>query len=280
MPEKRLVPVLIVLLLSLFPCTSCRSNVTTVQAATPQPQSTPTLAVQTIVVNGPTLVSSPQTANYIVQSGSLYGLPAAVGRGVIITGNVTVTGPALLQDLFIIGCVLVDHTQRIEMNRVWVQQCAGDGITYKSDPIASNPGNQSCCGKLEDVVANQNGGSGLHLVNTADIFISMSEFENNAEFGLRLDGSPTTRIVNSDFGGNTLGGLFADHGSAKIMLSNNQYGNNGGDDLTLLGANSVVNGQEFIGGGAAGSCSIRFVQPQTIGNGSNFNDSSRPLCPM
>jgi hypothetical protein len=223
------------------------------------------------LVNGPTQITSEQFGNFTVQSGSLFGPPAATGQGVKIHGTVTVTGPALLQDLFVDGCVVVDRAGRVDMLRVRVQGCAGDGITFLSDP---NPnGNQSCCGKLDHVIAHSNGGAGLKLMNTADIFISSSEFERNQDCGIRLVNSPTARIVSSDFGGNVICGLFADPTSHMTMLSNSQWGNNQGDDLVLQSQNNIVSGDEFIG--PLGACAVRGVGPQSIGT--NFY-GPRSLC--
>jgi Right handed beta helix region len=233
----------------------------------------PTVKAQapSTVITGPTQITSEQFGNFTVQSGSLFGPPAATGHAVKIHGTVTVTGPALLQDLFVDGCVVVDHANRVEVVRVWVQGCAGDGITFLSDP---NPnGNQSCCGKLDHVVAHSNGAAGLKLLNTADIFIANSEFERNHDCGVRLVNSPTTRIVSSDFGGNVVCGLWADPTSHMTMLSNSQWGNNQGDDLVLQSQNNIVNGDEFIG--PAGACAVRGVGPQSIGT--NFY-GPRSLC--
>jgi hypothetical protein len=223
----------------------------------------PTVKAQapSTMVNGPTQITSEQFANFTVQSGSLFGTPAATGQGVKIHGTVTVTGPALLQDLFVDGCIVVDHANRVDMHRVWVQGCAGDGITFLSDP---NPnGNQSCCGKLDHVIAHSNVGAGLKLVNTADVFISNSEFERNQDCGIRLVNSPTSRIISSDFGGNVICGLLADPTSHMTMVSNSQWGNNQGDDLVLQSQNNVVSGDEFIG--PAAGCAVRGVGPQSIG---------------
>lgn len=209
------------------------------------------------VIDKPTQLTEDQRGNFLVKSGSLYGYPAATGQGVRITGNVTITGPALLQDLVIDGCVLIDRANRVELTRVWVEHCKEDGIQLISDEGKQ----QSCCVKFDHVMSIGNSASGVHLINTADVFITMSEFENNRRFGAEFNNSPTARIVNSDFGGNTLGGLYTD--SQLAMLSNNQYGNNKGDDITLRGDGNLVNSQEFIG--PAGACAIRYAGMQHIG---------------
>jgi hypothetical protein len=228
---------------------------------------------------GPTVVSSPteliedQRGDFLITGGSLYGPPQPTGRGVRITGNVVISGPALLQDLTIDGCVLVDRANRVELVRVWVEHCSSDGITLQSN---SGPGgNQSCCAKLDHVVSTANAGAGLRLVNTADVFISMSEFENNQECGARLNNSPTARIVNSDFGGNALCGLWADSGSGLTMLTNNQWGNNRGDDLVLESQNNILNSGEFIGPDQSGACAVRAVGAQHLGVN---HYGARPVC--
>lgn len=226
------------------------------------------------VVTSATEILSERFGDYIVQSGSLYGPPGATSHGVKIHGNITVTGPALLQDLFVDGCILVDRANRVELLRVWQQGCRGDGITFQSDRGGTETGgDQACCAKLDHVVAFQNSGAGLKLINTADVFVVMSEFENNVGCGVRLVNSPTARIVNSDFGGNAICGFWADATSHMTMLTNNQWGNNRGDDLVLESQNNIVNSAEFIG--PAGACAIRSIGPQHIGTNSY---GPRPLC--
>lgn len=222
------------------------------------------------VITLPTQVLSAQTGDFLVLSGSLYGLPGPTGHGTRITGNVTVTGPALLQDLVIEGCVLIDRANRVELQRVWVEHCHGDGIRLVSDFDKQ----QSCCAKLDHVMSISNDGSGLKLEGTADVFISLSEFENNKRYGAEFTSSPTARISQSDFGGNELGGFYADKDSALTMLINNQYGNNHGDDITLLGHDNLVNNQEFIG--PTSGCAVRFKGHQNFGTNSY---GPRQLCP-
>lgn len=211
------------------------------------------------VITTPTQLTATQTGNYLVRSGSLYGLPAPTGQGVHIIGNVTVVGPALLQDLVIEGCIVVDRANRVEIQRVWVEHCHGDGIRLISDFDKQ----QSCCAKLDHVVSINNDGSGLKLEGTADVFIATSEFENNGRYGVELNSSPTTRISQSDFGGNNLGGLYSDDHSGLNLLVNNQYGNNRGDDLTVLGHDNLISNQEFIGPSAG--CAIRYQGHQNFG---------------
>ena len=223
------------------------------------------------VITEPTLLTTAQVGGYLVKSGSLYGPPAPTGQGVHVTGNITVVGPALLQDLVVDGCVVIDRANRVELQRVWVQHCNNDGIQFISDEGKQ----QSCCAKLDHVVVINNSASGLHLLHTADVFINMSEFENNGRFGLELDDSPTARIAQSDFGGNAMGGLYADDRSWLTILNNNQYGNNRGDDLTVLGHDTIINGQEFIG--PPGACALRYTGHQNIGTNSY---GPRPVCPQ
>lgn len=216
-----------------------------------------------VVISAPTQLTSNQSGNYTVQSGSLYGMPATTGHGVTISGNVTVTGPALLQDLVINGCLTIEKAPRVNLTRVQVQNCPGDGITFNSSPITPTDGNESCCATLDHVMSAANGGNGLLLRNTADVFISMSEFENNGQCGAKLEGSPTARIQTSDFGGNQRCGIDADTGSAMTMITNSQWGNNHGDDVILESANNIVGGAEFIGPEA--HCAIRYTGAQVFG---------------
>lgn len=211
------------------------------------------------VINTPTQLTSDQFGDYEVKSGSLYGMPSATGHGTKVTGNITVTGPALLQDLVVEGCIVIDHANRVELTRVWVEHCNNDGIQLISDAGKQ----QSCCAKLDHVMSIGNSGSGIHLMHTADVFIIMSEFENNGRFGLALEDSPTERIVNSDFGGNIMGGIFADGTSHMTMLSNDQYGNNKGSDIVLQSQNNIINSQEFIG--PLPGCAVLAVGVQHVG---------------
>lgn len=221
------------------------------------------------LITEPTQLTTAQVGDYLVRSGSLYGFPAPTGQGIHVTGNITVVGPALLQDLVVDGCIKIDKANRVELERVWVEHCSGDGIELVSDEGKE----QSCCAKLDKVMSINNSGSGAHFIHTADVFIALSEFENNGRYGLELSDSPTERIVNSDFGGNTMGGLFADRTSHLTMLSNNQYGNNIGPDITLQSQNNIINSQEFIG--PTPGCALIFVGVQRIGT-NNFGP--RQIC--
>jgi hypothetical protein len=224
------------------------------------------------IITKPTQISANETGNYIVQGGSLYGLPAPTGQGIVIHGNINITGQALLQDLMVQGCVTVSRTARVELTRISVTGCSGDGITIISDTIIGTAGNQSCCAKLDHVNSWGNTGSGLKIFSTADVFVTMSEFENNGDCGARLIDSPTVRITNTDFGGNVCG-LFLDPTSNLAMLSNNQWGNNSGDDLTTQSEGSIVNSAEFIG--PLSGCAIRSTGKQIMGAN---NYGPRTLC--
>jgi Right handed beta helix region len=146
----------------------------------------------------------------------------------------------------------------VEMFRVTAQNAPGYGVE-----LYSSPRNESCCAKLQKVMAIANGQAGLHLANTADVFISLSEFENNGTFGIELNNSPTARIEHSDLGGNALDGIriYGTAGSPlqshRQMIVGNQFGNNGRYDIAIAGfdeagrrqvsTGNLISSNEFIG---------------------------------
>src|SRR5262249_62025034 len=136
---------------------------------------------------------------------------------------------------------------------------------------------ESCCAKLSKIMSIANGQAGLHLANTADIFISLSEFENNGTFGIELNNSPTARIEHSDLGGNAQDGIRI-YGSAssplqsnKEIIVGNQFGNNTRYDINIAGLDakakkhastgSLISSNEFIGSATrpAGYAAIHIV---------------------
>ena len=212
---------------------------------------------------------------------SIVGMPASAGIGsdqspsVIKAADrsrldavVQMSGPfAVLQDVTVDGNkkgapngnvgILVDKANRIEMFRVTAQNAPRHGIEiYSRD-------NESCCAKLSKVMSVGNGGSGLHLANTADVFISLSEFEDNGANGVELENSPTTRLEHSDFGGNSVDGIRVYGSAASRLQSNrqvivgNQFGNNAQNDIHILGfdyagkkhvcTGHLISSNEFIG---------------------------------
>jgi hypothetical protein len=124
----------------------------------------------------------------------------------------------------------------VEMFRVTAQNAPSYGIQFYSTDKT-----ESCCAKLSKIMSIANGQAGLHLANTADVFVSVSEFENNGTFGIELNNSPTARIQHSDLGGNTQDGIRI-YGSASSPLQSNrqiivgnQFGNNGQYDINIAG---------------------------------------------
>src|SRR5215471_9067834 len=111
--------------------------------------------------------------------------------------------------------ILVLNANRVEMFRVTAQNAPKYGIQIYSD------NNESCCAKLSKIMSVANGDSGLQLANTADVFISVSEFENNGRNGIELNNSPTMRLEHSDIGGN-LGDGVRIYGSASSPLQSNK----------------------------------------------------------
>jgi Right handed beta helix region len=243
---------------------------------------------------GPVTLQTNGTIHVSAKS-SIVGMPAAAGIGtdqspsVIKAADgsrlavvVQLEGPfAVLQDVTVDGnkkgapqgnvAILVLNANRVEMFRVTAQNAPKYGIEVYSD------NNESCCAKLSKIMAVANGGSGMHVANTADIFISMAEFENNGAHGLELNNSPTARVEHSDFGGNQGDGIRI-YGSAasrlqahKQIIVGNQFGNNAQHDINILGfddqakrpvsTGNLISSNEFIGSDkrAAGYDAIHIV---------------------
>jgi hypothetical protein len=227
------------------------------------------LGATTLIVTKPIIVQA---------RSSITGLPSASGIGSyqgasVIKANagaslpavVQVEGPhAVLQDVAIDGNkarnpgqgigLLVNRQGRADLTRVTVQNAPGDGIVF-----VSGSKQEACCAKLINVMAIENGQSGLHIENSNDVFISTSEFENNGRSGVELDGSSGVRIEHSDFGGNHGDGLTL-HGTTAIPTNHgifvgNQFGNNYQADINIIGYNGghasvghMISSNEFLGG--------------------------------
>ncbi len=149
--------------------------------------------------------------------------------------------------------IFINRATSTMLTRVLASRSPQHGILIFSDPIASN-GNQSCCAKFDHVFADFNGSDGILANNTADIFISMSEFENNVQTGVELFDSPAWRIEHSDMGGNGNDGIRAvqtvQNGFAGLqIIIGNQFGNNFGDDIEILNgsSNNLISSNAFIG---------------------------------
>jgi hypothetical protein len=267
------------------------------------------------------------TANRItkVQGGSsIVGFPAALGAGSIIKAAVGFGagavveldgGANLLQDLVVDGdnqstatsAIFVNLSGGVSMFRVVAQNATSHGILifshYSTSP--TQPHDESCCAKLVQIRSISNKGTGLYSTNTADVFISLSEFEDNGLSGIELNDSPTYRIEHSDIGGNgrlhdpTNGGdgisIFGDgtgySANGQIILGN-QFGNNYGHDIQISDSsfNNLVSSNEFIGssnppdgpGRMSGADSIHILNDESnSGNnqivGNTFYASSTPL---
>ncbi|HEY6350707.1 MAG TPA: right-handed parallel beta-helix repeat-containing protein [Candidatus Angelobacter sp.] len=229
---------------------------------------------------GPVTLLAKGTIHVLAKS-SIVGMPASAGIGsdqsptVIkaadgsrLNAIVQIDGPlAVLQDLTVDGNkkdapqgnvgILVLNANRAEMFRVTAQNAPKYGMEIYSD------NNESCCAKLSKIMAIANGETGLHLANTADVFISLSEFEENGKYGVELNNSPTTRLEHSDFGGNFEDGIRV-YGTAQSRLQSNrqiivgnQFGNNAHYDINIQGfdyaakrhvaTGHLISSNEFIG---------------------------------
>ena len=205
----------------------------------------------------------------------------------------------LLQDVVVDGnkdsnvsgtAILVNRASRVQLLRVFAQFAPSYGIEfYSTAGGAGSNGDESCCAKLLNVMSAWNGDSGLYAVNTADVFVSVSEFEANGGSGVELCNSPTFRIEHSDIGGNgqdgirvygTRTGFSAD----REIVVGNQFGNNHGDDIDMFGASSshLISSNQFIGASAPyyrkpGADGIRLSGANSMVVGNMFFTSSQPL---
>jgi hypothetical protein len=233
------------------------------------------------LVLGPVTLLTGATIHVQAKS-SIVGMPASAGIGsdqsptvikaadnTALSTVVQLDGPfAVLQDITVDGnkkgapkggvAILVNAANRIEMFRVTAQNAPVYGIE-----LYSTEANESCCAKLSKMMAIANGQAGLHLANTADVFISLSEFEDNGAFGIELNNSPTTRIEHSDVGGNALDGIRVyGTGRSRVqsnrqIITGNQFGNNGRYDIDIAGydytarkhvsTGNLISSNEFIG---------------------------------
>lgn len=215
---------------------------------------------------------------YIQARSSMVGLPSSNGIGVYQGATLikaadqtnlpvvleVVGGLAVLQDITVDGnrknnlrggaAIRVTSANRSNMFRVTAQNAPGNGIE-----IYSRKASDSCCAKLQQVMSIYNGESGLAIIATGDVFVSLSEFEENDEHGIDIDRSAGTRIEHSDIGGNREDGVRL-HGTPDLPSSNNiivgnQFGNNYKADVSIEGSNTrysaignLISFNEFLGG--------------------------------
>ena len=97
--------------------------------------------------------------------------------------------------------------------------------------------NPAAAAQVMDSMFLWNTGSGIYGRRTADVFIRTSEFENNSRYGIEGLDFEAFRIINSDFGGNNLGGISCigtvagTTGCGGWMITNSQFGGNLGHDI-------------------------------------------------
>ncbi len=239
---------------------------------------------------------------HVQAKSSIIGMPAAMGigtdqpptmikaaDGTALSAVVQLDGPlAVLQDLTVDGNrksapgggvgILVNKANRVEMFRVTAQNAPKFGIQ-----IYSSSQNESCCAKLSKIMAIANGAAGLSIASSADVMVSVSEFENNGTFGIELNNAPTTRIEHCDIGGNLGDGIRIYGSSSSNLQSNrqmivgNQFANNGQHDIDVIGSDGrrhmanghIINSNEFRGFDAI---HITDSGENTI-NGNTFSDT-------
>ncbi len=137
--------------------------------------------------------------------------------------------------------LLVNKSGRVTLQNVTVRNMASHGVEFLSSS------NESCCAKIEQLFSLGNGGDGLYVVNTTDLFIQESEFENNGNNGVELSGGGGSRMVQNDFGGNGGAGVLMDAGSGGNWIDDSQI-DNAGDGINLgTGNQNTVIGNQFTG---------------------------------
>src|SRR5260370_12935228 len=209
---------------------------------------------------------------------SIVGLPWALGIGIAQGATVIKAGAntnlaavvqidgslAALQDVTVDGNrknnqgegvgLLVNNASRAEIFRVTVQNAPGHGFE-----VFSKGASDSCCDKLQKVMAIANAKSGLYILRTGDIMVALSEFENNGQHGIEINGSAGIRVEHSDLGGNLGDGINL-YGTPSLPSSNeiilgNQFGNNHQADIALTGYNGgysstglLISSNQFVSG--------------------------------
>lgn len=220
----------------------------------------------------------------IASGATVIGPPAAEGQGLLIKAApgfapaavVMLEGAyATLQNVVVDGnksanpgadysVISIMKAPRTALDTVTAMNGPKHGISIQSSKEAGDGGNESCCAKLNKVVAASNNGFGLYIQNTSDVFVSFSEFEENG-IGAVLQSSSGVRIEHSDFGGSTVDGLVI-LGDPEPSLGNiivgNQFGNNVRHDIAIWGQS----GANLIGSNAFIGSRGRFVrQPESWG---------------
>ena len=213
---------------------------------------------------------------HISATSSISGPPSAVGSfgatattvstGAIIRANANFAPGALvlLDGSFAsLHNVTVDGNQAANSGRQYVAVMITQGrtlldtVTVIGSPshgilINSTPtGQEAAGGRIVNSFSGFNNGTGLYVVNTNDIFVSLSEFEVNDE-GIVLQDSSGTRIQQCDISGSTRDGLTV-IGINSTAFSNhvigNQFGNNRNNDLIITGKAGItlISANAFIG---------------------------------
>ena len=170
-------------------------------------------------------------------------------RGVYVNGNISGGGTSSSG----VG-IYVYKANRFDIQDVTVQNAGSHGMS-----VYSTSSNESCCGKVSHSMSEGNLGSGFYAVNTGDIFIGGgSEFEANSRYGLELNTVGSMRLEHSDIGGNSLGGIYdrATGPAGRNIVDGNQFGNNLGPDIDVLGwygGGYVITGYQVVGNGFIGA---------------------------
>ncbi|MCU1312131.1 MAG: hypothetical protein JWO20_3256 [Candidatus Angelobacter sp.] len=132
--------------------------------------------------------------------------------------------------------ILINQANRVEIMRVTTQNSNSHGIQFTSSTF----GKESCCGKMTKLMSISNSGNGIYALNTSDLFVTMSEIENNSQNGIELMDSPAMRLENSDIGGNGLDGVFVHASGTGIqsvgqIIVGNQFGYGYRHDIHIVG---------------------------------------------
>lgn len=162
--------------------------------------------------------------------------------------------------------VWVLNAPRAGFLHVTVQNCYTRNIQLESNRwTGDGRPDRSAVAQINDVmVLAAKVGSGMQVLNTGDVFISDSEFENNGAAGLELVNA-AVRVSHSDFGGNQTNGFLSTCTDSKSpgagsVIVGNQFGNNHQDDLFINGwtgetrcassLQNVISSNQFVSSGS------------------------------
>lgn len=147
--------------------------------------------------------------------------------------------------------IWIDRAAWANISHVSIVSAAGSGLSVYSSLGDSGASNYEAALTVQHLMSAHNKRCGLEIINTNDVFVSQSQFEENYEDGICLTNSKAIRLSQSDLGGNGRHGIVLMADSSHAILTGNQFGNNRHHDLKITGGYgaNVINGNQFIGSG-------------------------------